>query len=824
MFHLFKRCFLFLILVPFMLFSQNVTIFTDDFSTNKGWTGYSSSGAKWQRGSAIGSSDDPSDDHSPSTDNYLLGTAIGDNYPNSLASTYWITSPEMDCSAESNISLSFYRMLHIESAHYDKAYLQIYNGISWIGIYSNYYASVQEDLSWTNIFFQVKNVADGNGSFKVRFGLGKTDSIISFGGWSIDDVVIKGTPVLLGIPSKPISSVVSMSQISVSWSNQKFVSSYTLYVSLDNNPENPIIKQGGPKGFLFSTVGGLLPETKYFFWLKSFNKYGGSAFTEVISNTTLPIPPQIPEFHEITAISSNAIELSWTYISDATSYTLYRSLTTNSPAFVRLIGLTGEKTNFTDNGLNVDTKYYYKLKSFKGVSTAGYSERYDSLTLPGKPIILSNRILSSNKLRLVWKQMQNVNKWMLWSSYTNDFLTSTKIILSNSTSTTCEIFINEKPATYWIQASNASGISIVSDPVGLKDLLLSEKVEILDCSVWEPGINSIVWSYNKSVTSFTLYRGLSDNFTAAVPIIIPGTNRSYLDVGVNPAFQYTYWIKAKNEYTVSPLSANRDCPAAIQDQLIFFDDFSINRGWTSENIWEIGNTVAGNDDPGADFSCTTDNRIAGTGLGSEYPSSMSKTYWLTSPKIDCSQAGYVGFSFRRWLNVEYEDDVWIEVYDGSKWQPIFRNLSAYNDTSWVLTMFDVTTYAQRNPSFQIRFGIGRTDSSVTFGGWNIDDLMIFGTGINERLKDLTQGSPAVFPTIVSFEKTKEVEIYCGGSSGNVYVKVFDSSGKKVADLGQHRGDDMIKWSFDNLPLYSGVYIVHVKGDGVDMRCKMIISR
>ena len=59
--------------------------FFDDFSTDKGWSGYKPGG--WERGPA-GSREpgnlDPGTDYTPTEDNYLLGYAIGRDYPNNL--------------------------------------------------------------------------------------------------------------------------------------------------------------------------------------------------------------------------------------------------------------------------------------------------------------------------------------------------------------------------------------------------------------------------------------------------------------------------------------------------------------------------------------------------------------------------------------------------------------------------------------------------------------------------------------------------------------------------------------------------------------------
>ena len=55
-----------------------------------------------------------------------------------------------------------------------------------------------------------------------------------------------------------------------------------------------------------------------------------------------------------------------------------------------------------------------------------------------------------------------------------------------------------------------------------------------------------------------------------------------------------------------------------------------------------------------------------------------------------------------------------------------HNGGSVSETSWSLKSYDVSTYADNNANFKVRFGLGTTDSSVTYGGWNIDDVRIHG--------------------------------------------------------------------------------------------------
>jgi len=176
------------------------TIWDDDFSTNKGWSGYGGS-AEWERGPATSGGNDPANDHTTTSDDYIIGNDIGNTYNNNVALSY-IYSPYIDCSSYTSVSVSYYRWLGCESDTWDDAYFAVYSGSSWSTRYSNPSSSMQ-DSSWTYQNFGVSTWADGNSNFRLRYGL-STDSSVTYSGWNIDDVRVYGTGSAVANPALDI--------------------------------------------------------------------------------------------------------------------------------------------------------------------------------------------------------------------------------------------------------------------------------------------------------------------------------------------------------------------------------------------------------------------------------------------------------------------------------------------------------------------------------------------------------------------------------------------------------------------------------------------
>ncbi|MBD3233932.1 MAG: M28 family peptidase [candidate division Zixibacteria bacterium] len=177
------------------------TVYEDDFSNNQGWTGLGGQG-EWTIGEATGGQGndnyggpDPSVDHTPTSDNRVLGNDLtsgsGGDYSANLNQTYWVTSPTIDCSEYIGVTFSFWRWLGVERNIYDRAFLQGYNGSSWITIFENGGGTIDES-AWGEQSYDVSEMADGNPNFKVRFGIGETDVAWQYCGWNIDDLKVSG--------------------------------------------------------------------------------------------------------------------------------------------------------------------------------------------------------------------------------------------------------------------------------------------------------------------------------------------------------------------------------------------------------------------------------------------------------------------------------------------------------------------------------------------------------------------------------------------------------------------------------------------------------
>jgi hypothetical protein len=164
-------------------------VFNDDFSTDKGWIGYESGG--WERSPALAGggeygNPDPTTDHSPTSDNYILGFAIGADYSNNLTEKS-IISPPIDCTGRDEVFLKFRRWLNVEGNEFDHARIYVSNnGADWIQVWENPPIDLM-DNQWVPAVLDISSVAANQGTVYIKFTMGPTNSSRPFSGWNIDD-------------------------------------------------------------------------------------------------------------------------------------------------------------------------------------------------------------------------------------------------------------------------------------------------------------------------------------------------------------------------------------------------------------------------------------------------------------------------------------------------------------------------------------------------------------------------------------------------------------------------------------------------------------
>ena len=170
------------------LAQADVTIYEANMDTDPGWT----LEGQWAYGVPTGGGSYNLDPTSGNTGANVIGYNLNGDYAD-LIPAYYTTTPAMDASSYTDVTLSFYRWLGVEQATYDQASIQASNnGSTWTTVWDHTGSDII-DNSWTLQTIDISAVADGQSTVYIRWGMGPTDGSVTYPGWNIDDVVVTGT-------------------------------------------------------------------------------------------------------------------------------------------------------------------------------------------------------------------------------------------------------------------------------------------------------------------------------------------------------------------------------------------------------------------------------------------------------------------------------------------------------------------------------------------------------------------------------------------------------------------------------------------------------
>jgi hypothetical protein len=145
-------------------------------------------------GSGVGHPD-PGEDHSNGDDDRLAGIVIGGDVSSQSGPAMLLTSPKIDLTtSDANTAwLSFYRWLNSDIYPAMTHFIEVSEdgGASWLPLWNNEGVPLQED-GWSLQLYDVSK--HRSPSFRVRFGVKVTASVVSASSWNIDDVVIASCP------------------------------------------------------------------------------------------------------------------------------------------------------------------------------------------------------------------------------------------------------------------------------------------------------------------------------------------------------------------------------------------------------------------------------------------------------------------------------------------------------------------------------------------------------------------------------------------------------------------------------------------------------
>jgi hypothetical protein len=183
-----------------------------------------------------------------------------------------------------------------------------------------------------------------------------------------------GGSSLFPAPLNVKADTVSKSEINVSWSAVTGATSYTIERALLATGPWTEVKTVTTNSYKDT---GLTPETDYFYHVSASNGTLESDFSGVAQGATAPevTDPSgliAPKITSVQSVSATQVRLEWTdKNADEDGFKLERS--TDGVNFAQIATPLKGTSAYVDQNLTTGTKYYYKIRAYKGGNNSQYS-------------------------------------------------------------------------------------------------------------------------------------------------------------------------------------------------------------------------------------------------------------------------------------------------------------------------------------------------------------------------------------------------------------------------------------------------------------------
>lgn len=310
--------------------------------------------------------------------------------------------------------------------------------------------------------------------------------------------------------------------------------------------------------------------------------------------TLLPAPTNI----NTTAVASYQINVSWSAVSGALSYNVYRSTGNGWTKLYNHI----PQTNIYDNSCSPSTTYWYLIAGVDSSGIEGTTAESDNvMTLPDKVPSAPTGLGASpsdTRVQIFWTAASQATSYNIYRS-SDGGASYTKI------GTTTYIFYNDtsvsSSTTYYYKVT---GVNILGEGPGSTISTTTSGVPYAPTNL-AAGISAsqiyLSWSAVSGATSYDIYR--SSNGGSTYTQIGTATGAAYTDSSISQGITYYYEVSAVNSYgqgqkstplavtTLSVPSAPTGLAAGISVSQIYLS-WNATYGASSYNIYR-SNTSGG---------------------------------------------------------------------------------------------------------------------------------------------------------------------------------------------------------------------------------------
>lgn len=365
-------------------------------------------------------------------------------------------------------------------------------------------------------------------------------------------------PPLPVVPAAPSGLIATggTAQVSLSWNPVNTATAYNIYYSTTSN----VTKANGTKISNVTSPAvqtGLADSTTYYYIVTAENSAGESAASIQVAATTLaavpaPTAPAAPTGANATG-GANQATISWSAVSNASSYNLYWS-TTSGVTTTNGTKVAGVTSPYVKTGLSAGTTYYFIITAANSVGESSASAQVTATTnaappaIPAKPTGVT-ATGGANQVSISWPTVAGATSYNIYWATTSGVTTAgTKI--TGVTSPYVQTGLAASTTYYYVvTAVNTSGESAASTQVSAATNAPLVTIPAAPAGVSATGgANqvSISWPAVSGATSYNVYYSTTSGVTKTNGAKVTNASSPYTQTGLAASTTYYFIVTAAN--------------------------------------------------------------------------------------------------------------------------------------------------------------------------------------------------------------------------------------------------------------------------------------
>lgn len=342
----------------------------------------------------------------------------------------------------------------------------------------------------------------------------------------------------LPAPAQPNASDGLGSAITLHWSAVPNADWYEIWRSTLPGVDGLVAPAGTATGLTW-TDQGALGGIVYYYWIRARNTVATSPFSPYDSGYHGLPPPATVEATDGTL--TDRIAVSWSEVSGALSYTVWRATLADSGQAAIQASVTGD--SWDDLEAARGQSYHYWITSHDGAATSGLS-RPDSgwIGLPAPSGLTASDGTLPDRIQLAWSVVPTASGYRIWRTTTAVAPAADQTAIGE-TGEPGWADLTALPNTvyhYWLRAFHAAGSSALSPAEtgfrGPTDLQAGDGAH--------PDRVQLNWTACPEAAAYTIWRATADHFPSAGQIGAVGMATTYDDTTAATGTIYHYWVKA----------------------------------------------------------------------------------------------------------------------------------------------------------------------------------------------------------------------------------------------------------------------------------------